>query len=333
MFGSLTGILASKLFVQQGLPAMPILEVFNSLPITTSFGYGSDQGEIVYINDTFAFIGSAYNSGNPIAYSYWSDDNGETWTRETRPSFEWSGLVYDESLGVAAALSGNGQTGNKSIFTLDGKTWAQGQDVPNSYWYGLGAGDGLFIGGGYSSSTIVVSHDGTTWIQEPTNIAGADTIVYANGIWLIGFRLSSSLFRSTDPLMSNTWQAVPNYSLATTQIFAQGNKFFIFITSNGNISSTFKMSDDGLVWTDLVIPFGGATSIYRCGNYWLSFGHSAATGNLKSFLISKDLVTWNWMPIPPEFRDFVRSGKYANGYYVGTSTDTGYSYRLSGFIA
>lgn len=335
MFGALTGILASKLLVQQSLPAMPILEVFNSIPLTSNLTYGSDQAEILYINGVFCFIGHIYNGAlAPTAYSFWSTNNGETWTRDNQPSAEWNGLAYNEIVGIGVALSGNGATGDKSITTVDGINWTPRQNLQSAYWYGLGAGNGLFIGGSWQNNNIITSTNGITWTTRSTNITGGmDAVSYLNGVWLIASRHSSLLYRSTNPIASNTWQAVSGYSLATTRVYAQGDKFFIFITTNSNISSTFKMSVDGLIWTDLVIPFGDATVIHKCGNYWLSFGHSVATSNLKSFLISKDLVTWNWMPIPPEFRDFIRSGKYANGYYVGTSTDTGYAYRLSGFIA
>lgn len=324
MLAPIIGTLASR----EVYPNLPTLEVF-SMPATASYSAG-----MTYINGTFALMGYSVVGGFP-AYSYWSNDNGATWTRVNQPAYEWRSTTLATNGSAAVMLSGNSGPGNRTIRTTDGQNWTQSTNLPAStFWYGNGAGNGIFIGGAFGQSTLITSPDGITWSSLSTNVAGVDAVAYLNGVWLVGFRNSAVMYRSTDPLVNPTWQAISKigYSFNASYIMVEGGRFFVFISTFGN-TTTMLSSLDGNTWDVLTIPFGGVGAITRCGNYWLATGSSPATGNVRAFLISKDLITWDTMAIPIGFRDSLGRAVYANGYYVGTSPATGYAYRLSGFIA
>jgi len=278
-----------------------------SIPYTASYAHST-----FFLNGTFGAIG--YTSSSPYpSFSYWSADNGVTWTKET-PGVNAEYRAVAASSDRVVAVGGSSTTSNRNAVSLDGQTWTHYTNMPAAgFWYGLAYGNGLFIAGNYSSSTLAVSSDGITWSSQATTISsGVDALVYGGGIWLACQRSSSQIYRSTNDGVTWTTQALP-FTLQALR-FANNRFFGASLNSVGSIAS----STDGVTWVTHTMPFSAVWRPPAWDTVASRYVVVVNNGGLTDIYTSPDLVTWTLQSLPPTFpAGGAGTPTYGSGFTVG----------------
>jgi len=174
------------------------------------------------------------------------------------------GLVNNGTIWIATGQSGSNNT---IIFSENGITW---QPVNNN----------IFIYAGYS-----VAYGNGMWVAGGGNPSGVngDTIIYSmNGLdWF-------SASNSTDYFLDN--RGICNVVTYNNGLWLAGG--------NGNITSTFIWSDDGITWNDIQCNNGGGINLFSISCNGMAYNNNGlwvAVGNgINSVAYSTDGK--NWIP-------------------------------------
>ena len=246
-------------------------------------------GTPVKVNDTTMVALGFTNSGLYPATLYRSTDAGLTWSATAQ------GVNAEYRVGAAGGgrvvyVAGSSSTSTKhAVSTDNGATFTHYTSLPADYYYAIAYGNGYFIAGAYSSSTVRRSTDGVTW----TGIAGvlsggSDTMSYGNGLFVSAGRIpGTTVSRSSNDGSSWSTTTVSGAS-PVTSCFTNG-KFFIF--NSGSATNGVWHSTDAITWTRITFPISvSASSAEFYGTDYIIPAYSAATGSV--LLRSSDLINW-----------------------------------------
>jgi hypothetical protein len=250
----------------------------NGVPVSTNL-YGAGYTSLTTCgNNSSSATGSfaAVGAGGAI---YTSAD-GISWTNQAAPS----GFATDlyAVTGYAANQNNPGNPslrwvavgdGGASVYSLDGVSWAVGNDYnssspanPNNYALrSITQVAGTFFAVG-DAGTILSSTDGITWTSHTSSVTASNLNGVAHGAVYIAVGDSGTIVTSTD---GNTWTAqtsgtTSNLRQVTSFISSYGS-IYVAVGDSGTIVTSI---DGGVTWVTQTAPAGspnlvGITAEYR----------------------------------------------------------------------
>lgn len=150
-------------------------------------------------------LGSVTVTANTTRFQ-WSDDGGATWNAGTTPdeSRSMTRPVWSSSLGVFVSTGTSG-TGNRFLYSHDGKTWLNGSAGTVNY-EDIAFLDSVKLFVAVSNSRHAYSSDGITW-TEPTGTLPATAMYKVQAVpelkCLVTATTDGSLYATYD---GKTWQ-------------------------------------------------------------------------------------------------------------------------------
>jgi len=220
---------------------------------------------------------------------------------------------------LAPTLNGVFNGGGNSIYgnLYNGQIYAVGNDLTSTY------------------NTIQWTMDGRSWNKIITNnpfSSRANSVYYANNIWLIGGS-SSLAFNAPIIWSSDGYNFFPptNYPTGSgTNAYSfshDGNIFVAALDVNLTSATSLLWSSDGKDWNRILT--GGfsikATAVGNDGKgMWVACGQSGLAGSINRIQWSNDAINWNnSIAIPTSF-SYGNSVSYADGlWHVGGSATNG----------
>ena len=202
------------------------------------------------------FVACSSNTG----YSYYSTDNGKTWTPMSggldSPYYHYGDVVYGNGRFVCIGCKNGNLNDSKSYYSTDGINWTPMSGLDTEGYFRLAYGNGRFVCiGNYKS---YYSIDGVNW----TPMNGLDTnlkyygLAYGNGRFVcIGNTTNNQGGKSYYSIDGVNWtpmSGLPIYSINND--LAYGNGRFVCTAYAGKS----YYSTDGVNWT----PMSGLDTIY-----------------------------------------------------------------------
>jgi hypothetical protein len=267
-------------FISQLFPAPPKLPdgfvITSSVPANPRIVYSKNGiwNEATLPNDFNRTLRTvAYGNGVYVALSYiasvtefflYSTDGGETWNY-TNPIPE-TGTLYNSIAygnGVFVAISSNWHF----VVSSDGINWSK-VTIPSEQFSTYQSIN--FIAGKFyavsQANKLLISENGLTWTLILLPSSGSWYDIMYNGVRMVIPKYNTNVFAYSDDLGA-TWTectigatATGAVHLAWGSIYAFG-KFICFNWAKIII----LISDDGLTWTEIQIPYG-------CGMYQFALG-------------------------------------------------------------
>lgn len=191
-------------------------------------------------------------------------------------------------------------TSNKTVIYSDnGKTWQAGTNATNGlYPFTMYAGDGTWVATA-SSGKLLGSSNGSFWYATSFY---ADSVIYANGIWLsIKSASSAPVKYCTDGVRWQDTNLTFSYnSMLSAVAYANG----LYVLSAGN--SGLYYSTDGISWTQSNVEYYSYQYITYGNGVWVAAGRGG-------IYYSDDGMAWTQVP---NFYGNTEFCKYANGIWV-----------------
>ncbi len=190
--------------------------------------------------------------------SVMTSPDGISWTNHTlpTPASHWDDLVYSPDLGLWAAVSSNGGTGDSVMTSPDAVTWTDQTVTDVANWFAIAVGAGLFVamGGPIGSGVhLMTSPDGTTWTTQAD--PGGSTVSWT------GLCFDGAQFVAVAPgLGGNHVATSPDGLTWTIQTAAADRKWqavaadglgnFVAVQNqSGNPTTAAMLSADGASWS------------------------------------------------------------------------------------
>jgi len=205
---------------------------------------------VCYGNGLFVAVGSGGGSDRVI-----TSPDGINWTARTADS-DFTEVIYAKGMFVAG-----GSNGAKPVFTsVDGVTWVDVNANITGLIDCLTYGNGLFVAGGTggSSNDVWVSEDAIDWTQITITAGYWQSVVYANGLFVLADNQSDKIITSPD---GYNW-TVNNVASGDWNSLVYGDGLFVVVGWAGNRIMT---SPDGFTWTN--VDAAGNNDTWNCVTY------------------------------------------------------------------
>lgn len=250
------------------------------------------------------FVAFATSNSNVAVYS---EDGGETWVPFGVPMKTWNYVVYANNIFVAIA-----QNYGFAKYSSDGKTWETATLPLSTDWHLLEYVRDKFIAMPCSGTEAAYSYDGKIWYGSEASIGtgegGKGDRVYE------AIRAFEGWHNDHDKLLNIRPSELPGKKAIVGAKFC-GEKFFVFTDSY----STAYISDDGVIWEKVTLPFVGKDITY--GDNGFLYIPKAESNKVA---LSTDGKTWTSVTLP--LKGLWNVVTYGNGRYViikSTTSTTG----------
>ena len=226
---------------------------------------------------------------------------GRDWWSGTQPVYGIDRVTYGDGKFVAVAnerkdsSGSNITTSHKAVYSTDGVTWTEAEDLPSTIrWQGVAYGGGKFVAvASYDYSAIAYSSDGITWTKAKGYVDGPwHLVAYGNGTFVAVASTTRTqdatnyAAYSTDGVtwVKTTFPDVSKYRL--NLIFADGK--FVVVTG-----STTYFSTDGITWTASANSGAASTRMLAYGKgLYVQIMRKSQYGTGSVVLYSTDAITW-----------------------------------------
>lgn len=264
--------------------------------------------------------------------TYYSTDDGSTWTYSGQSLSSSGGVAFNGSLWVATTEF------NGIWYSLNGISWTaatlpggsgtdyRGVAYGNGQWIAVGNGNG-------STVRVLTSTNGITWsvLTGANNLllAFGFRVTYAGGIWIIsagGSGNPNSVIYSYDGInWARSATASSNYGNTPNEVAWNGNRYIIV----GSGTFGVMLSDDGVTWTGsstaqaiLNTYSVSPTTVATNGTVWVVGFFKPSSSNAAGIMYSlDDGATWTEVPGVSSLMGVVTQVIW-NGYYFIASGQT-----------
>lgn len=290
----------------------------NWTTINTNFG-STVLDSVLFANKEWLIVGDSGQSrissqlfySNPSKNFFAVGDTGKA--RKSTNGLSWSTINTSDSTDINIINYG----GTNNIST-DLTVWVTTSFKASASFSGksISYGNGMFVMGISTAdySGILISSNGNDWFAGPQTAkggdGGVDSIVYGNGIWIIGTNASGRILRSTD---LTYWTSVHNL-FNTVGGIGYGNGTWVI--GNWLTPNQIRSSTNGISWTTANSNFGSTIlrSVAYGNGIWLIGG---AAGQMRT---STDTFTWTTVTSGFTVASQISEIVYGNGIWVAGSS-------------
>lgn len=208
--------------------------------------------KIVYGNNTFVALASAYDSSEAHSYFIYSID-GINWTEKYVSNREWQDICFGDNKFVAISKDGY------IAYSTDGISW-DNKSISSlgSNWTEIAYGNSLFVILDGETGVVIYSKDLTAWTKLDSKLNseyGWSNLLYTGNQWLIMQNQDTNLY--TSPNLIQSFTALTENSIFSgyprrVQIVCRDKKFlaiddtgYIAYSENGKAWET-KYLEDGI---------------------------------------------------------------------------------------
>ena len=229
------------------------------------------------------FIATATNEAR-VASSL----TGTTWTEVELPlSAAWSDGAYGKEKFVLVATDTD-----VVASSADGITWTTssipddtdgGLDSTTSVWSSVTYGKGKYVAISSSDGATASSTDGTTWTRHDSAISfNPDYVAYGNNRFVAVASVDGQNSYSFDGVTwytnADTFSDTSGTTFEPSNIKYANGLFVVVGTDTGSASDILFTSEDGVLWTQRVMPSSKNWSAFTYGNsQWFVKANAATT--------------------------------------------------------
>ncbi len=255
-----------------------------------------------------------YGNGRFVAVSYnndlvmWSDD-GINWTASDVPNNDdWWDVTYGDGLFVAIGTST--AHSNLIMTSPDGITWTS-REVPDGgeSWYGIGYGNGRFVGVGYGGpSRVMTSSDTSTFFTSVNDQVISGNLTGASQLRAVNFEEKGS--KTFEDNASTTNFTVGSASSTGEVIMPQN------IDIAGDYANLGAVANFGVNWTTVTAAENDDNwgDVIYAEDQFVAVGYSGDD----RLMTSPDGVNWTTVSVAGN-NDGWNEITYGNGRFVAVS--------------